>query len=100
MQKSGFPKLDHYVGFWQIGSHIFCQNKDLPGQMKFGWTNFLYIINGNFIEFVKNNELYPSFKNFGVILLEIMNYHTPVLKILSYPRFKNFGVFSLNKRQS
>ena len=22
MQKSGFPKLCHYVGFWQIGSHI------------------------------------------------------------------------------
>ena len=21
MQKSGFPKLCHYVGFWQIGSH-------------------------------------------------------------------------------
>ena len=22
MQKSGFPKMRHYVGFWQIGSHI------------------------------------------------------------------------------
>ena len=22
MQKSGFPKIRHYVGFWQIGSHI------------------------------------------------------------------------------
>ena len=22
MQKSGFPKMHHYVGFWQIGSHI------------------------------------------------------------------------------
>ena len=22
MQKSGFPKIGHYVGFWQIGSHI------------------------------------------------------------------------------
>ena len=22
MQKSGFPKMRHYIGFWQIGSHI------------------------------------------------------------------------------
>ena len=22
MQKSGFPKMHHYVGFWQIGSHM------------------------------------------------------------------------------
>ena len=22
MQKSGFPKMHHYVGFWQIGSHL------------------------------------------------------------------------------
>ena len=22
MQKSGFPKMCHYVGFWKIGSHI------------------------------------------------------------------------------
>ena len=22
MQKSGFPKMHHYVGFWQIGSPI------------------------------------------------------------------------------
>ena len=24
MQKSGFPKMRHYVGFSQIGSHIMC----------------------------------------------------------------------------
>ena len=22
MQKSEFPKMRHYVGFWQIGSHL------------------------------------------------------------------------------
>ena len=22
MQKSEFPKMSHYVGFWQIGSHL------------------------------------------------------------------------------
>ena len=27
MQKSGFPKMRHYVGFWQIGSHI-CTHMD------------------------------------------------------------------------
>ena len=25
MQKYGFPKMHHYVGFWQIGSHITVQ---------------------------------------------------------------------------
>ena len=23
MQKSGFPKMRHYVGFWQIGTHMY-----------------------------------------------------------------------------
>ena len=32
------------------------QNKHMSSQIKFGQTNLLYIINGNFIEFVKNNE--------------------------------------------
>ena len=31
------------------------QNKHMSGQIKFGWTNLLYIINGNFIEFVEKN---------------------------------------------
>ena len=31
------------------------RNKHLSGQIKFGQTYLLYIINGNFIEFVKDN---------------------------------------------
>ena len=32
------------------------QIKYVSGQIKFGQTNFLYIINGNFVEFPKENE--------------------------------------------
>ena len=31
MQKSGFPKMRHYVGFSQIGSHIFYSKMQIPG---------------------------------------------------------------------
>ena len=34
MQKSGFPKVRHYVGFWQIGSQM------LPKTCQGGVTNF------------------------------------------------------------
>ena len=37
------------------------QNKHMPGQIKFGQTNLLYIINGNFIEFVENNKCPDKF---------------------------------------
>ena len=32
------------------------QKRHMSGQIKFGQTNLLYIVNGNFIEFVENNE--------------------------------------------
>ena len=31
MQKSGFPKMHHYVGFWQIRSQIYVLNKFFAG---------------------------------------------------------------------
>ena len=37
------------------------QNKHLSIQIKFGQTNLPYIINGNFIEFVENNECLDKF---------------------------------------
>ena len=45
MQKSGFPKVRHYVGFWQIGSHIirchFNFWKENFGIEKFGKSYYL-----------------------------------------------------------
>ena len=37
------------------------QNKHMSSQIKFGQTNLLYIINGNFIELVENNECPDKF---------------------------------------
>ena len=37
------------------------QNKQMCVQIKFGQTNLLYIINGNFIEFVEINECLDKF---------------------------------------
>ena len=35
----------------------------LSGQIKFGQTNLLYIINGKFIEFTKENECPDNFQS-------------------------------------
>ena len=35
---------------------LYSQVMHMPGQIKFGQRNFLYIINGNFMEFAKENE--------------------------------------------
>ena len=37
------------------------QNKHMSGQIKFGQTNLLYIISGNFIELVEKNECADKF---------------------------------------
>ena len=41
MQKSGFPKMRHYVGFSQIGSLIGCAEErfDYHIAQNFGWEN-------------------------------------------------------------
>ena len=39
------------------------QNKHLSGQIKFGHTNLLYNINGNFIEFAKDNKRLDNFQS-------------------------------------
>ena len=39
------------------------QIKHMSGQIKFGHTNFLYIINGNFMEFAKDNECLDNFQS-------------------------------------
>ena len=47
------------------------QNQHLSGQIKFGQTNSLYVINGNFIEFAKNNECSNNIWSLLLALLEI-----------------------------
>ena len=39
------------------------QNNHLSGQIKFGQTNLLYIINGEVIEFVKDNDCPENFQS-------------------------------------
>ena len=43
MQKSVFPKMRHYVGFWQIGSHIHSITPVLTQQIRewhqIDWTS-------------------------------------------------------------
>ena len=43
MQKSEFPKMHHYVGFWQIGSHLRLQ----------------YITYSNILPKPSSDETYP-----------------------------------------
>ena len=47
-----------------MGSHqtFSRQIKHISGQIKFGQTNLLYIINENFVEFVKENECLDNFQ--------------------------------------
>ena len=42
---------------------ISSQIKHIYSQIKFGQTNFLYIINGNFMEFAKENECPDKYKS-------------------------------------
>ena len=46
-----------------MASHqiFYGQNKHLSGKIKFGQTNLLDVINGNFIKFAKNNECSDNF---------------------------------------
>ena len=39
------------------------QIKHLSGQIKFGQTNFIYIINGEIIELAKDNECPDNFQS-------------------------------------
>ena len=39
------------------------QIKFMSGQIKFDQTNFLYIINGNFMEFARENECPENFQS-------------------------------------
>ena len=55
------------------------QNKHLSGQIKFGQTNSLYVVNGNFIEFAKNNKCQDNFRSLPYALSKSANstiYHT------------------------
>ena len=61
------------------------QIKHMFGQIKFGWTNFTYIINRKIIEFAKDNECPDNFQSL-LLALKIFkcdwvlknqpNYHT------------------------
>ena len=53
------------TGLMIIASHqtFSGQIKHLSGQIKFGKTNFLYIINGNFMEFAEENECPDNFQS-------------------------------------
>ena len=39
------------------------QIKHMSGQIRFGQTSFLYIINGNFMEFANENECLVNFQS-------------------------------------
>ena len=39
---------------------LYSQVKHILGKIKFGQTNFLYIINGNFMEFAKKMNVWTS----------------------------------------
>ena len=53
-----------FTGLMIMASHqtFSGQVKHLSGQITFGQTNFLYIINGNFAEFAKENECPDNFQ--------------------------------------
>ena len=55
----------HYTGLMVMAIHqIYSgQIKHISSQIKFGQKNFLYIINGNFIEFAKENECPDNFQS-------------------------------------
>ena len=42
---------------------LYSQVKHMPSHIKFGHTNFLYIINGNFMEFAKENECLDKYQS-------------------------------------
>ena len=53
-----------FTGLMIMASHqtLSGQVKHLSGQITFDQTNFLYIINGNFAEFAKENECPDKFQ--------------------------------------
>ena len=53
----------HCIGLMITASHetFSGQIKHLPDQIKYGQTNFLYIINGQLIEFAKEKECPDNF---------------------------------------
>ena len=59
------------TGLMIMASHrtFSSQNKHMSSQIKFSQTNLLYIINGNFIGFVENNECPVVLGNIPVISL-------------------------------
>ena len=54
-----------YTGLMIIASHqtFSGQIGHMSDQIKFGQSNFLYIINGSFMEFAKENECPDSFQS-------------------------------------
>ena len=50
------------------------QNKHLSDQIKLAQTNLLYIINGNFIEFVENNKCLYNFWSLSYALIHVCVY--------------------------
>ena len=51
--------------------------KHMPNEIKFGQTNFVYIINGNFMEFAKENECLDKYQSLIIII------STDILRTLS-----------------
>ena len=47
---------------------LYSQTKHMSGQIKFGQRNFLYIINGNFMEFAKENECVDKYQSLIIII--------------------------------
>ena len=55
-KKSGFPKLRHYVGFWQTGSH-FIVIRNMKHEYFFGLTSDLEIfLNDFFLRIIKTSD--------------------------------------------
>ena len=54
---------EEYAGLTIMASHrtFSGQNKHMSGQIKFGQTNLLYIINENFTELIENNDVWTNF---------------------------------------
>ena len=70
MQWSGILKGQQNVSSCIVGLMIMAshhtfpsQIKHMSSQIKFGPTNFLHIINGNFMEFAKENECLDNFQS-------------------------------------
>ena len=74
MQKSGFPKMRHYVGFWQIGSHIEnpCSHTMLINHKLISATKIIYVL------------LYVMLSRIVLVVLVRLSYFKYILKKAVY----------------